>query len=105
MGQAQSDTGMSLSAWLVVFALVGGIVGSALGVAYQVFLHRQTFQTLQKANKQREMLDVEWGRLLIEQQTFGATTQIGGRAVMFLRMYSPPAGQTVILSAPLSTMP
>lgn len=105
MGQAKTDTRMSFYSMLLVFALVGGIVGSALGVAYQVFLHRQTFQLLQKATKQREALDVEWGRLLIEQQTFGATTQIGGRAVMSLRMYSPPAGQSVILSAPSSVMP
>ncbi|MEY2862390.1 MAG: hypothetical protein RLY58_97 [Pseudomonadota bacterium] len=105
MGQAKLATRMSFYSWLVIFALAGGIVSSALGVAYQVFLHRQTFQALQKANKQREALDVEWGRLLIEQQTFGATPQIGSRAVTFLRMYSPPAAQTVVLSTPTSTMP
>lgn len=40
------------------------------------------------------------GRLLIEQQTFGATAQIGTRAVTQLRMYSPPATQTVVISLP-----
>jgi hypothetical protein len=37
---------------------------------------------------------------LIEQQTFGATTQIGSRAVIYLHMYSPPANQTLTLTLP-----
>jgi len=89
---------------LLIFALAGGVLGSAMGVAYQVFLYRQTFLELQQARKDREKLDIEWGRLLIEQQAFGATTQIGGRAVMSLRMYAPPAKQIVILSSPPDQM-
>lgn len=89
---------------MLTFALIAGVIGSALSVAYQVFLYRESFQALQKANKERERLDVEWGKLLIEQQTFGATTQIGGRAVMTLRMYSPPPSQTVTLTLPQSVV-
>lgn len=85
---------------LLMFALAGTVLASAMGVTYQVFLYRETFQELQQARKAREKLDIEWGRLLIEQQAFGATTQIGGRAVMSLRMYAPPAVQTVILRSP-----
>ncbi len=83
--------------WIPIFMLIGLVLGSALALAYQVFLYRETFQTLQKAHQERNRLDNEWGRLLIEQQTFGAITQIGGRAVMALRMYSPPAHQTVTI--------
>ncbi len=89
---------------LLTLALIAGVIGSALGVAYQVFLYRESFQSLQDARKERERLDIEWGKLLIEQQTFGATTQIGGRAVMTLRMYSPPPNQTVTLSLPDSVV-
>lgn len=89
---------------LLTLALVAGVIGSALGVAYQVFLYRESFQALQDARKERERLDIEWGKLLIEQQTFGATTQIGGRAVMTLRMYSPPPNQTVTLTLPESVV-
>ncbi len=89
---------------LLTLALIAGVIGSALGVAYQVFLYRESFQALQDARKERERLDIEWGKLLIEQQTFGATTQIGGRAVMTLRMYSPPPNQTVTLSLPDSVV-
>lgn len=86
--------------WALPALLILMIVGSALSVVYEVFLYRHEFRELQKVRQEREALDVEWGRLLIEQQTFGATAQIGGRAVMSLRMYAPPPSQTVVLSTP-----
>jgi cell division protein FtsL len=85
---------------VIVSLLVAGIIGSALSVAFQVHETRQEFQVLQKSKQMRDQLDVEWGRLLIEQQTFGATTQIGSRAVIYLHMYSPPANQTLTLTLP-----
>lgn len=100
MSQPAVDVQRSFLSLLLMFTLVGSILASAMGVTYQVFLYRDTFQQLQQARKAREKLDIEWGRLLIEQQAFGATTQIGGRAVMTLRMYAPPATQTVILRSP-----
>lgn len=90
----------SMKAWLLPVVLVVLIVGSALAVVYGVFLYRHEFKALQVVRQERAELDVEWGRLLIEQQTFGATAQIGSRAVMSLRMYSPPATQTVVLTTP-----
>ena len=56
--------------------------------------------TRSHALREREDINAEWGRLLIEQQTFGATAQIGTRAVTQLRMYSPPTAQTVVISLP-----
>lgn len=85
-------------ALLPVFLLVGGVIGSAMAVTYGVFEYRIQFKQLQQYKKQRDALNLEWGQLLIEQQTFGATTQIGGRAVLALHMYSPPASDTVTLS-------
>ena len=85
---------------LIVSVLVAGIIGSALSVAFQVHETRQEFKQWQKSKQVRDQLDVEWGRLLIEQQTFGATTQIGSRAVIYLHMYSPPASQTLTLTMP-----
>lgn len=95
----------SWGSWLIIMLLIGGILASALGVSYQVFLYREAFQSLQQARKERERLDVEWRKLLIEQQTFGATTHIGGRAVMALRMYSPPPERTVVLTSSVVVQP
>lgn len=85
---------------IIVSLMVAGIIGSALSVAFQVHQTRQEFKVLRKAKQVGNKLDVEWGRLLIEQQTFGATTQIGSRAVIYLHMYSPPASQTLTLTLP-----
>ena len=81
--------------FLVVIALI-----SAFMVVLQVFSYRHDFRDLNAYMREREDINAEWGRLLIEQQTFGATAQIGTRAVTQLRMYSPPATQTVVISLP-----
>lgn len=85
---------------LLVSVLVAGVIGSALSVAFQVNATRDEFKVLQKSKQIRDQLDVEWGRLLIEQQTFGATSQIGSRAVIYLHMFSPPADQMMTLEIP-----
>ena len=79
------------------------VMGSAFMVVLQVFEYRHDFRELNTYMREREDINAEWGRLLIEQQTFGATAQIGTRAVTQLRMYSPPAAQTVVISIPTST--
>ncbi len=73
---------------------------SAVFVVFQVFEYRQDYRKLSSYLRERDDLNAEWGRLLIEQQTFGATAQIGTRAVTQLRMYSPPVSQTVVISLP-----
>ncbi|ANF82707.1 cell division protein FtsL [Acinetobacter sp. NCu2D-2] len=73
---------------------------SAIFVVFQVFEYRQDYRKLSTYMRERDDLNAEWGRLLIEQQTFGATAQIGTRAVTQLRMYSPPISQTVVVSLP-----
>ena len=73
---------------------------SAIFVVFQVFEYRQDYRKLSTYMRERDDLNAEWGRLLIEQQTFGATAQIGTRAVTQLRMYSPPITQTVVVSLP-----
>ncbi|AUX86018.1 MULTISPECIES: cell division protein FtsL [Acinetobacter] len=76
---------------------------SAIMVVFQVFEYRHDYRELSSFMRERDDLNAEWGRLLIEQQTFGATAQIGTRAVTQLRMYSPPAAQTVVISLPMTS--
>ena len=73
---------------------------SAVFVVFQVFEYRQDTRKLSTYLRERDDLNADWGRLLIEQQTFGATAQIGTRAVTQLRMYSPPVAQTIVISLP-----
>jgi cell division protein FtsL len=76
---------------------------SALMVVFQVFEYRHDYRELSAFTREKDDLNAEWGRLLIEQQTFGATAQIGTRAVTQLRMYSPPVAQTVVISLPMTS--
>lgn len=82
----------------IVLLIIIAIMGSAFMVVNQVFNYRHDYRGYNNLMKEKDDLNAEWGRLLIEQQTFGATAQIGSRAVTQLRMYSPPATQTVVIS-------
>ena len=75
---------------------------SAIMVVFQVFEYRHDYRELSTYMREKDDLNAEWGRLLIEQQTFGATAQIGSRAVTQLRMFSPPAAQTAVISLPMT---
>lgn len=83
---------------VIVLVMLLTILVNAFLVVHQVFQYRHDYRTYNKLMQDKDDLNAEWGRLLIEQQTFGATAQIGSRAVTQLRMYSPPATQTVVIS-------
>ena len=89
-----------LIAYVILLVLV---FISAMMVVFQVFEYRHDYREMSSFMRERDDLNAEWGRLLIEQQTFGATAQIGTRAVTQLRMYSPPAAQTVVISLPTTS--
>ena len=76
---------------------------SAIMVVFQVFEYRHDYRELSSFMRERDDFNAEWGRLLIEQQTFGATAQTGTRAVTQLRMYSPPTAQTGVISLPMTS--
>ena len=89
---------------VIVYAVLLALVFvSAMMVVFQVFEYRHDYRDLSGYMRERDDLNAEWGRLLIEQQTFGATAQIGSRAVTQLRMCSPPAAQTVVISLPMTS--
>ena len=83
---------------MLMLFLLSALLGSAFMVVHQSFEYRQDYRILNQLLRDKDELNAEWGRLLIEQQTFGATAQIGSRAVMQLRMYTPPAAQTVVIA-------
>ncbi|EPH2443598.1 cell division protein FtsL [Acinetobacter baumannii] len=89
---------------VVVYAVMVALVFiNAMMVVFQVFEYRHDYRELSSYMRERDDLNAEWGRLLIEQQTFGATAQIGTRAVTQLRMFSPPAAETVVISLTMTS--
>ena len=89
-----------LIAYVILLVLV---FISAMMVVFQVFEYRHDYREMSSFMRERDDLNAECGRFMIEQQTFGATAPIGTRAVTQLRMYSPPAAQTVVISLPTTS--
>lgn len=88
----------SISVFFVVMLLIAiGIIWTAVMTTAQIQTYHQDYKILQDMQKQQRKLQVEYQRLLIEQQTFSATPQIANRAVTELGMYSPTIEDKLII--------
>jgi cell division protein FtsL len=79
---------------LVVVALV---IVSSVGVIYSKHMNRNEFIQLQKLERQRDLLNEEWGRLLLEQSTWGSPSRVEQQAKSRLDMVVPKADSTVVI--------
>lgn len=79
---------------LVVMALV---IVSAVAVVYTKHLSRSEFIQLQQLEKKRDLLNEEWGRLLLEQSTWGSPSRVEQQARLRLNMIVPKADMTVVI--------
>ncbi|MFO1391290.1 MAG: cell division protein FtsL [Agitococcus sp.] len=61
---------------LVTIAVIVALVGSGLAVALSVHHWRETLQQLQVLKQEAKALDVEWGQLLLEQNSWGGYARI-----------------------------
>ncbi len=73
------------------------VIISAVGVIYSKHLNRNEFIQLQKLEKQRDLLNEEWGRLLLEQSTWGSPSRVEQQARTRLNMIVPSADMTVVI--------
>ncbi|MFP4079249.1 MAG: cell division protein FtsL [Ectothiorhodospira sp.] len=82
--------------WLagLIFVLV---MSTALAVVYSRHQGRVLFMELQQALERRDELNVEWGRLQLEQSTWATHGRIEREARERLDMRMPDARSTVIL--------
>lgn len=82
----------------VALALLGvGAFGSALGVAYVEHLNRDMHQALRELELQRDALDIEWGRLLLEQSTLADPQRVERIARRKLGMVVPQQRDMVVV--------
>ncbi len=79
--------------WSVVGLLVLAIMGSALGVIYSKHESRKLFVQLQELHKQIDELDIEWGRLQLEQSAWSSHGRIEDVARKQLKMKLPGANE------------
>ncbi|MEL6869339.1 MAG: cell division protein FtsL [Pseudomonadota bacterium] len=92
---ARHKPGVSLS--LVVLLLVALCV-AAIALAYTKHQSRQLFIELQALSAQRDDLNVEWGRLQLEQSSYAAHSLIEKKAAESLSLFRPSASEVFLIS-------
>lgn len=88
-------------ALLVALVVLTGI--SALAVVQQRHIGRNLFTELQHAEKQRDAVDIEWGRLQLEYSTLADMSRIERIARTQLDMQSPVLAEIMVMSSDLET--
>ena len=81
---------------LLVLLIVANVV-SALLVVFARHEHRQLFVQLNKLQRQRDELNIEFGRLQLEQATWAESNRIDQVARTRLGMVFPESGDIVVV--------
>ena len=86
-----------MSARFLIGLLIALNIASAVGVVVARHKHRQLFVELNRLEKARDELNVEFSRLQLEQATWAESTRIDQIARERLGMKSPEAGDVVVI--------
>jgi cell division protein FtsL len=87
---------MSLRTLLLVLAAMAAVFG-AIGVVYARHLHRQAYIELSSLESGRDELNIEFGRLQLEQATWSEANRIEQVAGTRIGMKFPEDGDIVVL--------
>jgi cell division protein FtsL len=85
--------------WLILLALLAGIAGTGIGIVNTTFVSRQLLNARQGLEQQRNQLQVEWRRLLLEQSSLVAQGKVEDLARSQLGMEVPDMEKTVVLKS------
>jgi cell division protein FtsL len=77
--------------------LLAVLVVTSLGVVYAKHQSRKLFVNLQALQDERDQLNIEWGRLLLEQSTWATPTRVEAMARQRLGMRVPSSDKLVIV--------
>lgn len=83
---------------IVVVTLWVGVLLSAAGAIYSKHRARELFVTLERMNRQRDTLEIEWGQLQLEQSAWSTHAFVERVASAKLHMQSPPPAQIELIS-------
>ncbi|HYG05869.1 MAG TPA: cell division protein FtsL [Stenotrophomonas sp.] len=82
---------------LLLIVLLACTVASGIGVVYMRHMHRQLFQELTRLQKTRDDLDIEFGRLQLEQATWAESNRVDQIARERLGMKFPETADIVVV--------
>ena len=82
---------------LLLVVLLACSIASAIGVVYMRYQHRQLFVQLSKLERERDELDIEFGRLQLEQATWAESNRVDQIARGRLGMKFPESNDIVVV--------
>jgi cell division protein FtsL len=77
--------------------LLAAVLSTAVGVVFSTHQGRKLFVQLQSLKAEQDELDMEWGRLQLEQSTLGSHGRIETLARERLQMRHPATGSAVMV--------
>ena len=86
-----------MSRGVLLALLLAASVASAIAVVHARHRHRQLFVELSGAEKTRDALNIEYGRLQLEQATWAESVRVDAVARERLGMKFPQAGEIVVI--------
>ena len=86
-----------MNARLVLGLLIAANMASAIAVVFARHEHRQLFIALSKLEKARDELNIEFGRLQLEQATWAESNRVDQVARNRLGMVFPQADEIVVV--------
>lgn len=86
--------------WILACAVAIGVVGSGVWVVQAKHQSRQLFAELEELKREKDRLQVDWGRLRIEQSTWATHARIESVARDELELEEPDESQVVVLARP-----
>ena len=82
---------------LLLAVLIAANVASAIAVVYARHEHRQLFVAFKQLVRERDELNIDFGRLQLEQATWAESNRIDQVARNKLGMVFPQADETVVV--------
>lgn len=92
-----SDFIATLKADLTMLVMMMLVLFSAVAVVVTKHTGRSEFVVMQQLENQRDQLNEEWGRLLLEQSTWASPGRVEQQARTKLNMQAPTSNNTVMV--------
>ena len=83
---------------LIIVALFVAVMASAIAGVYAKHESRKLFTELQKLSNERDQMEVDWGRLQIEQSTWSTYGRVEQLAREQMQMQMPPPDSVSLLA-------
>jgi cell division protein FtsL len=98
--QATRKLGKQVAELATVLLLAAAVTASGVWVTDAKHRARQLFVELEELNQEQDRLQIDWGRLQIEQSTYATHPRIEALARERLHLTNPVDDQLVVVEAP-----